>query len=141
MAREVWRQCVLVFAHGLGSRGGKCNGLLANTCLFLSTGNKYLFPPSTPMIPLRFSTDSIFHVWRQSLVIVVSDLYSFSPLSSNSDSWASITSDESPRRTILIRFWLDQTHVSSFCTDFPRFHRMVFFDIDDRSSSHLVSNS
>ena len=37
MARKVWRQCVLVFAHDLGFRGGNSNGLLANTGLFLST--------------------------------------------------------------------------------------------------------
>ena len=34
LARKVWRQCVLVFAHDLGFRGGNCNGLLANTGLF-----------------------------------------------------------------------------------------------------------
>ena len=43
LARKVSRQCVLVFAHDLGLRGGNCNGLLANTGLFLSTGIKYLF--------------------------------------------------------------------------------------------------
>ena len=41
LARKVWRQCVLGFANDLGFRGGNCNGLLANTGLFLSVGNKY----------------------------------------------------------------------------------------------------
>ena len=41
LAQKVWEQCVLVFAHDLGHRGGNCNGLLANTGLFLSIGNKY----------------------------------------------------------------------------------------------------
>ena len=31
LALKVWRQCVLIFAHDLGSRGGNYNGLLANT--------------------------------------------------------------------------------------------------------------
>ena len=62
LARKVWRQCVLVFAHDLGLRGGNCNGLLAKTGLFLSTVT-IPFPPSAPMIPFRFFTtaaDSIF---------------------------------------------------------------------------------
>ena len=31
LAQKAWRQCVLVFAHDLGSRGGNCIGLLSNT--------------------------------------------------------------------------------------------------------------
>ena len=123
------RLCVLVFAYDLVSRGGNCNGLLATTGLFLSTGNRYLFLlqrrlvpfDSWPLLLFRFS-----RVWRQSFVIEVSDLYSYSPLSSISDYWASISSDRFPCRTILIRFWVDQTHVFSICTDFPRYHRMEF---------------
>ena len=42
LAQKVWRQCVQVFAHDLGLRGGNCIGLLANTALFLSTGNQIL---------------------------------------------------------------------------------------------------
>ena len=34
MARKVWWQCVLVFVHDLGSRDGKCIGLLSNSGLF-----------------------------------------------------------------------------------------------------------
>ena len=37
------RQCVLVFANDLGFGGGNCNGLLTNTGLRLSTGNRYRF--------------------------------------------------------------------------------------------------
>ena len=43
MAQKVWRQCVLFWAHELGSRGGNRNGLLADTGLFLSTGNGRIF--------------------------------------------------------------------------------------------------
>ena len=50
LAQKVWRQWVLVFAHER-FRDGNCIGLLANTGLFLSTGNRYLFSPSTPIIP------------------------------------------------------------------------------------------
>ena len=127
LARKVWRQCVLVFAHDLGFRGGNCIGLLANPGLFLSTGKKYLvhfrhqrFPSdSLPRLLIQFS-----HVWRQSFVNEVSDLYFSSPWFSTFDSWEPISSDESPCRTILIRLGVDQTHVSSICTDRPRFHRM-----------------
>ena len=34
LAQKVWRQCVLVFAHDLGLRGGNCKDLLATTGLF-----------------------------------------------------------------------------------------------------------
>ena len=37
-----------------------------------------------------------------------------------------MSSDESRCRTIAIRFCVVHTHVSSICTDFPRFHRMEF---------------
>ena len=64
------------------------------------------------------------HAWRQSFVIEVSDVYSSSPWFATFDSLEPMSFDESPCRTILIRFWVDQTHVSSVCTDFPRYHRM-----------------
>ena len=56
LAREVWRLCDLVFGHDRYSHAGNCVGLLSNTGLFLSTGDKYLFPPSTPLSPFRFLT-------------------------------------------------------------------------------------
>ena len=76
LARKVIRQCVLVFAHDLGLRGGNCNGLLANTGLFLSTGNRYLFLlqrqlipcDSWPLLLIQFS-----YAWRQSFVNEVFD--------------------------------------------------------------------
>ena len=97
-----------------------------NTGLFLSTGNRYLFPPSTPINPFRLLTTAprFSRVWRQSFVIEVSDLCCFSPSSSTSDNWASDIFWWVPCRTIPIRFWVDQTHVFSVCTDFPRYHRM-----------------
>ena len=95
------------FARDLGFRGGNCNGLLANTGLFLSTGNRYPFLlqrltipfDSVPLLMMQFS-----HAWRQSFVIEVSDLYFFSPSSSICDSQVQRSSDESPCRTITIRF-------------------------------------
>ena len=66
------------------------------------------------------------HAWRRSFAIEVSDLYSSSSWFSTFDSWEPMSSNESPCRTIRIRFWVDQTHVSSICTDIPRFHRMEF---------------
>ena len=107
MARKVRRHCVLVFVQHFGYRDGNCIGLLANTGLFLSTGNRYLFLLQSRLIPSRCLTTapvSIFRAWRQSFVIVISNLYSSSPWSSTFDYWASIPSDESPCRTILMRF-------------------------------------
>ena len=42
-AQNVWWLWVLVFAHDRYSHAENCIGLLSNTGLFLSTGNKYLF--------------------------------------------------------------------------------------------------
>ena len=42
MAQKGWRQCDLVFVHDRHSHTGNCIAY-ANTGLFLSTGNKYLF--------------------------------------------------------------------------------------------------
>ena len=80
----------------------------------LSTGSKYLvllhrhsFPfDSWPLLLFQLS-----RTWRQSFVIEVSDLYFSSPSSATSANWESILSDESPCRTILIRFWVVRTHV------------------------------
>ena len=79
LAQKMWRQCVLVFAHDLGFRGGNCNGHLANTGLFLSTGNRYLFLLQRLTIPvdtLSLLLLPFSHDWRQSFVIAVSDLFS-----------------------------------------------------------------
>ena len=113
--------------HDCYSHAGNCTGLLANTGLFLSTGSRYLF-----LLQRHFSSLDSWSVllfqfssaWRQSSVIEVSDLHFSSPLSSMFDTWASISSDGSPCRTIPIQFWVAQTHVSLICTDFPRHHRM-----------------
>ena len=56
MAQRVWRLSVSVFVHDGYSHAGNCIGLLSNTGLFLSTGNKYLLFPSTPLSPFRFLT-------------------------------------------------------------------------------------
>ena len=102
-------------------------GLLANTGLFLSTGDRYLFLlQRTPDNPFRLFITAFSHACRQSFVIEVSDLYSSSPLFSTFDSWEPTSSDESPCRTIPTRFWVDQTHVFLISTDFPRYDRTEF---------------
>ena len=70
-----------------------------------------------------------------------SSFFFSSPSFSTSDNWSSISCDESPCHTILIRFWVDQTHVFSICTDFPEPHLMGYWSFDGRISSHLVSHS
>ena len=115
LAQKVWRQCVLVFAHDFGFRGGKCNGLLANTGLFLSTGNRYLFLLQRWTIPfdsLSLLLIQFSHAGRQSFVTEVSD-----KVLSWSDSRI-----------------LNLYRLSKISWD-------GFFDIDNRTSSHLVSNS
>ena len=77
------------------------------------------------MIPFRFLTTAPVSILPM-YGVKVSDLFFSSPWFSTFDDWKPISSDESPCRTILIRFWADQTHVYSICTDFPRFHRMGF---------------
>ena len=58
------------------------------------------------------------------------------------DCWEPTSSDESPCRTILIRCWVDQTHVSSNYTYFSRYLSSDgIFDIDNRTSSHFAPNS
>ena len=128
LAQKAWRQCALVFVHDLGFRDGNCIGLLANTGLFLSTGNRHLFLPqrrlirfdSLPRLLIQFS-----HVWSQSSVIAVSDLNCSASLFSTFHSWEPISSDEiSMSYNSNQRFQVDQTHVFSICTDFPTHHRM-----------------
>ena len=102
---------------------------LRTLAFLLSTADKYLFLLQRLTIPfdsltlllIRFS-----RVWRQSFEMEVSGLYSSSPWFTTFDMMASSSSDESPCRTILIRFWVDQTHVFRNFTDFLRFHRMEF---------------
>ena len=130
MARKVWRLSRSVFVvHDRYSHARNCTCLPSNIGLFLSTRSKYLFLlqsllapfDSWPLLLFQFS-----RAWCQSFVIVVSDLNSFSPLSSIFDNCASISSDEAPCRAILIRCWIARTHVFSICTDFPMHHRMDF---------------
>ena len=61
LARNEWRQCVLVFPRDFGLRGGNCIGLLSNTCF------------SLPRLLIQVS-----HAWRQSFANGVSDLCSSS---------------------------------------------------------------
>ena len=128
-AQKVWRLWVLVFAHDRYSHAGNCIGLLSSTGLFLSIGNRHLFLVQRQFIPfdsLSLLLIQFSHAWRQSFVIAVSDLFSSSPWFSMFDNWASISSDESPCRTIPIQFWVPQTNVFSICTDFPRYTDGIF---------------
>ena len=74
LAQKAWRQRVPVFAHDLGSRGGNCIRLLANTGLFPSTGDRYLFLLQRRLIPFDDSSPLLLfqfsRAWRQSFVIV-----------------------------------------------------------------------
>ena len=90
----------------------------------LVTNTSSSFNTTNPLF--RFS-----NVWRQNFAVKVSDLYLFLPLFATFDYWASKSSDEFPCRTIPIRFWVDQTHVSSICTDFPEYHLVDFLVIDN----------
>ena len=70
LAQKAWRQCVLVFAHDPGYRGGNCIGLLANTGLFFPLVTD-TFPFDSGSLPLiQFS-----HSWRQNFVNEVSALW------------------------------------------------------------------
>ena len=128
MAQNVWRHSSVWFLCMIVTLMPETALIFFRTlAFFFATGNRYLFllkrhlTPYDPwsLLPFQFS-----RVWRQSFVIVISDPYSFSPLSSIFVNWASISSDESSCRTYLKRFWVAQTDVFSICTDFPRLHRM-----------------
>ena len=54
MARKVWRHCGLVFRHDRYSHARNCIGLLSNTGLFLSTGDRHLFLFQRHLNPFRF---------------------------------------------------------------------------------------
>ena len=95
LAQKVWRQCVLVVAHDLVLRDGNCIGLLANTGLFLSTDNRYLFLLQRRLIPFNSLPRLQIQFSRQRFVIGVSDLYTFSPWFSAFDCKEPISSDES----------------------------------------------
>ena len=117
---------------------------LRNTGLFLSTGNRYLFLLQRRLIP----SDSwlllliqVSHVQHQSFASGVSDLYIFSLWFSTFACQEPMSSDESPCRTIANTFL---SCADSRILNFDRLSKMSsdgFFGIDNRTSSHLVSNS
>ena len=78
MSLKALRQCVLVFVYDVGYRAGNCNGLLANTDLFLSIVNRYLFLLNAGHSLLIIDHCSCFKspVSGESFGIKVSDLYS-----------------------------------------------------------------
>ena len=143
LAQKAWRQCVQVFVHDLGLRDGSCIGLLANTGLVLFTGNRYLFLLQRRTIP--------FDSWPLLL-------FRFFPcLASkfrNRSFWSMLLF------TIIIIFcqsgfeifcWISMSYNSKTvlsCADsrILNLHRLSrissgeIFDIDNKISSHLVSN-
>ena len=94
MAQKVWWHSGSVFVvHDRHSHARNCTGLLANTGLFLSTGDRYLFLLQRHPFPFDSSHLPLFQfsrVWRQSFVVEVSDLHSSSPLSSIFDNWVNL---------------------------------------------------
>ena len=94
---------------------------LQTLAFLISSDDKYLFLLQHHSIPFDSWPRLLFQfscVWLQSFVNGVSDLYSSSPLSSIFHNWASKTSDESPCRTIPLRFWVARTHVFHFVQTF-----------------------
>ena len=132
------------FSHDLGLRGGNCNGLLANTGLFLSTGNRYLFFLRRQLIPFDSWAQLLIqfsHAWRRSFVIDVSDRYSSSP-------WFQLLLVGSRYLLMNLRvvqfqfdFALRRLTYPQFAQTFQDFIGRIFFDICKRTSPHFVSNS
>ena len=140
MAQRVERLPVPVLVHDHHSHAGNCTGLPSNTGLFLSTGKIYLFAFQRHLCPPDAWSLYLFRcsrVWRQNFAVEVSVLYSSSPLSSFFDNWASISSDESSCREILVWFWAVQTHVFSICTEL----RSVLYQISRTLSLWRVTEN
>ena len=122
------------------------NGLPLNIGLFLSTGHIYLFlPPSTPLNPFRFLTTASVSIFpclaskfrNRSFVIYTSFHHRFQLLIIGHRYLLM----KSPGRAILIRFLslsdsriLNLYRLSKISSD-------GIFDMDSKTSSHLVSNS
>ena len=142
MAQRVEGLSVSVSLHDHHSHAGNCTGLPANTGLFLSTGNRYLFLlqhqlfpfDSLPRLQILFS-----HAWRQCFVNGVSDSYIF----------------HHGFQLLIVgnRCLLMNLHVVQFQYGFELRGRILnlsrlsktssdgIFDIDSRTSSHFVSDS
>ena len=141
VAQKVCRKCVLGFCARFWASWRKLQRSPCEHWPSLSTDNRYLF--LLQRLTIRFDSLSLLliqlsHAWRQSFVIEVSDLYSSSPWFSTFDRWEPRSSDESPCRTIPIRFWVARTHVFSICTDFPRYHRMESLTWSNREQISII---
>ena len=111
---------------------------------FSFTSNRNLFllqRRSTPCVSLPLLVIQFSHALRRSFKIGISDLHSSSPWFSTFDNWDQISSDESPCRTSPIRF------LSCANTRILNLYRLSkltssdgIFDINKRTSPHLVSN-
>ena len=80
LAEKVWRHCVLFSGHDLGFRDGNCIGLLANTGLFLSTGNRYLFLLQRRLIHFDFSPLLLFRFPVSGVKVSQSEFLIYTPL-------------------------------------------------------------
>ena len=102
-----WSGFLVLISHARYRRAGNCIGLLSNTVLLLSTDSKLLVPCQYHLITCDSQSLLLFqfsHFWRQNFVVEVSDLCFSSPSSEAFDNQASISSDEFPCLSILIRF-------------------------------------
>ena len=96
MAREVWRHHGLVFGTIVILNTGNCIGLLSNTGLFLSTGNRYLFLLQRHSSLSILDHRSCFNSPVSGLKISQSKFLIYTPLHHRLqffDNWASIFSD------------------------------------------------
>ena len=126
LAQKAWRQCVLVFVRDSWVSWGKLHRspcehwpfsfhwsqipVLPVTFRFLTTA-----PDSILLCPAsKFRKRSFWSFLLFTIVFFLKKI----------DNWVSISSDESPCRTIPIRFWVTQTHVFLICTILPRYRQV-----------------
>ena len=121
-----WSGCRCRFWCTINTNVRNCTCLPSNIGLWLSAGDTYLFLFQCQSSPFDCSSSDfpVFDakVSQREFLIHTSFHHRFI-----FDNWASISFDESPSLTFLILFWVDQTHISSICTEFPRYHLKVFF--------------
>ena len=141
---ESVRQCVLVFAHDRYSHAGNCIGFLANTGLFLSTGDWYLFLLQSRLIPFDSSSVLLISIlsclaskfrkrsfWSVLLFTMVSNFWQ---LEIDIFWWISMSYKSNVVSSCANSRILNVCRLTNTSTD-------GIFDMDNRTSTHLVSNS
>ena len=123
LAQKAWRQCALVFCARSWVSWRKLHRYPCEQWPFSFHWWQIPFPPSTPISPFRLLTTapesslpclaSKFRNRSFWFILLFTMVFNF---------WY----EESPCRTIPLRFWVAQTRVSSICRDLPRCHRMEF---------------